>query len=82
MLELFLLLVAVLVDFFLSLGASVLYTLGAVCWVVGQICVVRYGMRVVELHSLAASLLAYIQWAKSMTRCTLLDDLLGLALSL
>lgn len=30
MLELFLLLVAVLVDFLLSLGASVLYTLGAV----------------------------------------------------
>jgi hypothetical protein len=63
LLELFLLLVAVFVDFLLGLGASVLYTLGAVCWVVGQICVVGYGMRVVELHSLAVRMLAYTQWA-------------------
>jgi hypothetical protein len=61
LLELFLLLVAVLVDFLLSLGASVLYTLGAVYWVVSQIYVVGYGMRVVELHSLAVRMLVCIQ---------------------
>ena len=32
-LELFVLLLAVLFDFFLSFGACVFYALGAVCWV-------------------------------------------------
>lgn len=39
-------------------------------------------MRMVELHSLAAKGLVWIQSANGMAELALLDDLLGLALSL
>jgi hypothetical protein len=42
----------------------------------------RYGIRVGELHSLAAKWLAYMWKANRVTELALLDDLLGLALSL